>query len=209
MAQAGEILAVLQALTSRVEWVSAEKEKLESELQDLLSQKEELDIRLLDFQDKLSNSQSDQKLLFAEMDVIYLDKNIENVITEAENIMRQTVNELGNPAISVLTCSPGYLRSLVPALESSINALAAAPKVGNIVPVTHLTSQFAILGKATSNTAHDIEFGDRKLSFNMPILFHPLVQIVMGRFQKNCYRYRNCDFDSVFDFDSCVSLTMN
>ncbi|XP_046680417.1 huntingtin-interacting protein 1 isoform X2 [Homalodisca vitripennis] len=138
-----------QALTSRVEWVSAEKEKLESELQDLLSQKEELDIRLLDFQDKLSNSQSDQKLLF------------ENVITEAENIMRQTVNELGNPAISVLTCSPGYLRSLVPALESSINALAAAPKVGNIVPVTHLTSQFAILGKATSNTAHDIEFGDR------------------------------------------------
>uniref|UniRef100_A0A1B6FIJ4 I/LWEQ domain-containing protein n=1 Tax=Cuerna arida TaxID=1464854 RepID=A0A1B6FIJ4_9HEMI len=138
-----------QALTSRVEWVSAEKEKLESELQDLLSQKEELDMRLLDFQDKLSNSQSDQKLLF------------ENVITEAENIMRQTVNELGNPAISVLTCSPGYLRSLVPALESSINALAAAPKVGNIVPVTHLTAQFAVLGKATSNTAHDIEFGDR------------------------------------------------
>lgn len=56
----------------------------------------------------------------------------------------------------------GYLKGLAPALESSINALEAAPTVGNIVPVTHLTAQFCILGKATSNTAHDIDFGDSK-----------------------------------------------
>ncbi|XP_054288855.1 huntingtin-interacting protein 1 isoform X6 [Macrosteles quadrilineatus] len=138
-----------QALSSRVEWVSAEKEKLENELQDLLSQKEDLDTRMDNLQRKLSDSQQQQTDLF------------KSVVTESENIMRQTINELGNPAISVLTCTPGYLRALVPALESSINTLETAPTVGNIVSVTHLTAQFIILGKATSNTAHNIEFGDK------------------------------------------------
>ncbi|XP_054288820.1 huntingtin-interacting protein 1 isoform X2 [Macrosteles quadrilineatus] len=148
-----------QALSSRVEWVSAEKEKLENELQDLLSQKEDLDTRMDNLQRKLSDSQQQQTDLFTAMDDD--PYGVESVVTESENIMRQTINELGNPAISVLTCTPGYLRALVPALESSINTLETAPTVGNIVSVTHLTAQFIILGKATSNTAHNIEFGDK------------------------------------------------
>lgn len=41
------------------------------------------------------------------------------------------------------------------AFETSISAEA-------IVELAHRTANFVILGKATSNTAPDIEFGDRK-----------------------------------------------
>lgn len=54
-----------------------EKEKLECELQDLLSQKEELDQRLGTFQSQLTDTQADHRRLFGEFNA--LSTNIENM----------------------------------------------------------------------------------------------------------------------------------
>lgn len=57
----------------------------------------------------------------------------------------------------------GYLSSLVNSVENSIGALESPPVTSrHVLSVAHLVAQFTLLGKATSNTAHNIEFGDSK-----------------------------------------------
>lgn len=88
-------------------------------------------------------------------------------IGEAEFTMKKAIDEVENPALSAVTCSPDYFRTLT---ESSVSALNSATTVTHAQPaqlsvvasrVAHVLSVYIVQGRATSNTSPDIMFGER------------------------------------------------
>ncbi|XP_075220434.1 huntingtin-interacting protein 1-like isoform X2 [Lycorma delicatula] len=138
-----------QALASKVEWVEKEKAHVESELQDLLVQKEEIESRLKTTEEQLNNF----KQLY--------DEAFEQCCDEAERIVKHAIEEVDNPALSSATCTSDYLTGLVEALEEIAVSLETKLKFQLITEFAHQTSMFIFCGKATSNTASDIEYGER------------------------------------------------
>lgn len=93
---------------------------------------------------------------------------ITKLIGECEREVQHAIHEVDNPALSAVSCSPDYLRSLTtPCLE----ALASASAPGHAHPadlvvvscrIAHRLSTFLLQGRATSNTSPDVNFGERK-----------------------------------------------
>jgi len=138
-----------QALESKLDFLQKEKGHIESELHDLLSQKQELDVMLKKSHEKLDESTA---LLKALKDKIY---------AESRSMVDHAIHEADNPAFFSATCSIDYFLSLVGSLEQAIINFEEQVTTEKVVKLAHLTSQFVILGKATSNTSPDIEFGER------------------------------------------------
>lgn len=93
-------------------------------------------------------------------------------IREAESTMKKAIEEVENPALSAVTCSPDYFRSLT---ESSVNALNGVTVVSQTQPsefavaatrLAHVLSVYLVQGRATSNTSPDIMFGERMYILN-------------------------------------------
>ncbi|KAB0794296.1 hypothetical protein PPYR_11135 [Photinus pyralis] len=97
--------------------------------------------------------------------------SIEQIITqslqECEIVLQHSVHELDNPALSAVTCSPDYFRSLtqdcIGALNGSIEANHSNPAVviKVAIKIAHQLSTYTLQGRATSNTSPDITFGER------------------------------------------------
>lgn len=138
-----------QALESRLEFVTKEKCQKESEVQDLLSQKEDLDVRIQMMSTELRDGQE------------FLNIQTEKAISESHNIVKNAVHEVDNPAFSSATCSIDYFMSLVEGLDACLLCLQDKVTLEIIIRLAHRTADFVLFGKATSNTSPDIEFGER------------------------------------------------
>lgn len=101
-----------------------------------------------------------------------------NCISEADLILQTAIHGIDNPAISAVTCTPDYLRSLVdPALQSLEeldtvyhNYLLDQSQRGQLargaIHAAYVLAVYLIHAKSTSNTATDIAFGDRELKID-------------------------------------------
>ncbi|XP_077298661.1 huntingtin-interacting protein 1-like isoform X2 [Arctopsyche grandis] len=161
-----------QNLESTLEWCRNEKSNIECDLQDLLQQNSVADENISALTSKCSQLEVD------------ISKEIENVsiaqwsiircsIQSASDIIKCTLDEFDNPAISSLQCGPDYFRSLLPLSEDCLTCFEKSLKLfeddrapteslaKDIVKAAHILSAVTIQGVATSNTSKDIVFGER------------------------------------------------
>ncbi|XP_063225058.1 huntingtin-interacting protein 1 isoform X2 [Bacillus rossius redtenbacheri] len=158
-----------EAANSRLQFVSQEKGVLESELQDLLAQKEALDVRLREREERLASAD-----VASEGFKTRLQQLFETCLATAESIVKKSVAQVGDPALSALKGSPDYLRGLAEPLELALGELAAShdsyrrdPAAGvdavsrNAVLLSHLVADYLLHGRGTANVSPDIELGER------------------------------------------------
>ncbi|KAL1132561.1 hypothetical protein AAG570_010513, partial [Ranatra chinensis] len=138
-----------QVLESKLEILTEENSRVKNEIQDLRFIKDDLDVRLQMERKETNDVKESQKQLF------------ERILGEAENIVQQAIHEVDNPSLSSATCSLDYFTSLVDPLNVSMGEIEQNPGAEQIIRLAHLTAKFVIHGKETSNTATDIEFGER------------------------------------------------
>ncbi|XP_024082897.1 huntingtin-interacting protein 1 isoform X2 [Cimex lectularius] len=138
-----------QALEYKLEFVTKEKCHAESELHDLLSQKRELEVNLNTVNNKVKEKEDN------------LNKQFEKIVGESEEIVKNAIHEVDNPAFSSSTCSIDYLTSLSSGLDSTMSSIDNEITPDVVIRLAHRTAEFVLLGKATSNISPDIEFGER------------------------------------------------
>ncbi|KAK9504439.1 hypothetical protein O3M35_010770 [Rhynocoris fuscipes] len=136
-------------LESRLDFITKEKCQKENEIQDLLTQKDDLDVRLQLVNKELKDSQEFLKMQFTK------------VLGESHEIVKNAVREVDNPAFSSATCSIDYFTNLAEGLEGCLGCLEQTVTIEQIIRLAHRTAEFVLFGKATSNTSPDIEFGER------------------------------------------------
>ncbi|XP_060528156.1 huntingtin-interacting protein 1 isoform X2 [Cylas formicarius] len=143
-----------------------ERNAIQLELQNILQEKEdfkkrseELSYKLMDLERRLENEQKD------------FEQNLRNIVRKSvencEKILRHAIHEVDNPALTALTCSPDYLRSLTAGcretLEESLNVSftdhAAIITTSN--KIAHRHAIYILQGRATCNTSPDISFGEK------------------------------------------------
>ncbi|XP_050515261.1 huntingtin-interacting protein 1 isoform X3 [Diabrotica virgifera virgifera] len=129
------------------------------EKEELKKNSEELSYKLLDLERQLSKEQSD------------LQRKIKEIVTKSlessEDILRHAIDEIDNPALTALTCSSDYLRSLTDGCKSSLeestkitsNDYVSIVTVANRIAHRHAT--YILQGRATCNTSPDISFGEK------------------------------------------------
>lgn len=90
-------------------------------------------------------------------------------IEENDNIIKNAVHEVDNPALSAVTCSPDYLKNL---MEGCLECLQAAFCLSQNNPadlvvganrIAAKLSMFIVQGRATSNKSPDILLGESML----------------------------------------------
>ncbi|CAH1154242.1 unnamed protein product [Phaedon cochleariae] len=139
--------------------VRTELAMIMQEKEELKKRSEELSYKLLDLERQLDNEQKDIQRQLKEL----LTKSIEN----NEELLKHAIHEVDNPALTALTCSPDYLRSLtkgcVESLEESENIchtdFVAIVTTANRIAHRHAT--YILQGRATCNTSPDINFGEK------------------------------------------------
>ncbi|XP_072396546.1 huntingtin-interacting protein 1 isoform X3 [Diabrotica undecimpunctata] len=129
------------------------------EKEELKKNSEELSYKLLDLERQLTKEQSD------------LQRKIKEIVTKSlessEDILRHAIDEIDNPALTALTCSSDYLRSLTEGCKSSLeestnitnNDYVSIVTVANRIAHRHAT--YILQGRATCNTSPDISFGEK------------------------------------------------
>lgn len=139
-------------LEGKVESLCVEKKMIEDKLNDTMTHNEDLEVKIAIIKKDCHDQKEKANKLF------------ENILRKSEEVVQNAIHEVDNPAFSSATCSIDYLTSLVDGLEKSMSSLETVISVEGIVDLAHRTANFVILGKATSNTAPDIEFGDKMSS---------------------------------------------
>lgn len=161
---------------------------MQTELQNIIQEKdelkkrtEELSYKLLDLERQLDNGKNKLAILlvFLSQLLCYTEqkdslRRLQNIVIKSiensEEILKNAIHEVDNPALTALTCSPDYLRSLttgcLESLEGSLN-LGAEHEVTITTAsnIAHRLAIFILQGKATCNTSPDITFGDSKIPF--------------------------------------------
>ncbi|KAL0112446.1 hypothetical protein PUN28_012048 [Cardiocondyla obscurior] len=157
------------ALIAKIDFITSEKTALEGDLHDLLVQKEELDLRIvnLDADAERTHNQIKTDANTALFDLLL------NAISEAESILHHAMHTIDNPAISALTCTPDYLGSLLEPTEKSFNDLEEAYNnymndttkgkalIRAAIHCAYFLALYLIYAKSTSNTSTDIGTADR------------------------------------------------
>lgn len=158
-------------VSQRLERALTEKSSLEAEVHDLLAQKMEVEEKLEEAE-QASRQREAQLCLDAENN---MNAMLESCARQAELMVRNALEEMDNPALSTLTCSPGYLRDVCSPTELALTDLgtqldlfrAQDGEVTNLsAAITQAAHTFAwvlLLGKAVSQSATDIEIGDAML----------------------------------------------
>ncbi|CAG9862977.1 unnamed protein product [Phyllotreta striolata] len=143
-----------------------EKDNLKSEVATLLQEKEdikksseELSYKLLDIERQLDRAQRDMQNQLKEMVI--------KCVESSENILKHAIEEVDNPALTALTCSPDYLRSLTNGCKESLHESTnvSSTNYSDIVTVAnrlaHRHATYILQGRATCNTSPDISFGEK------------------------------------------------
>ncbi|KYQ59459.1 Huntingtin-interacting protein 1 [Trachymyrmex zeteki] len=157
------------ALIAKIDFITSEKTALEGDLHDLLVQKEELDLRIVNLETDAERSHNQVK---TDANTALFDLLL-NAISEAESILHHAMHAIDNPAISALTCTPDYLGSLLEPTEKSFNDLEEAynnymldTTKGKVlirvaIRSAYFLALYLIYAKSTSNTSTDIGIADR------------------------------------------------
>ncbi|KAG5346310.1 HIP1 protein, partial [Acromyrmex charruanus] len=157
------------ALIAKIDFITSEKTTLEEDLHDLLVQKEELDLRIVNLETDAERSYNQVK---TDANTALFDLLL-NAISEAESILHHAMHAIDNPAISALTCTPDYLGSLLEPTEKSFNDLEEAYNnymldttkgkvlIRTAVHSAYFLALYLIYAKSTSNTSTDIGIADR------------------------------------------------
>lgn len=98
------------------------------------------------------------------------DKQLKELVSKSietsEEILKHAIHEIDNPALTALTCSPDYLRSLTKnCLEPLEYSMELSPTDYTSIIITankiaHRLSLYILQGRATCNTSPDITFGE-------------------------------------------------
>ncbi|KAF5278472.1 hypothetical protein FQA39_LY05961 [Lamprigera yunnana] len=105
-----------------------------------------------------------QKLQTENVDLIH--QIIGKGLNECKEVLAGSIQELDNPALSGVTCSTDYFKTLIPdcldVLNTSIGVGHDNPALVVIagIKLAHHISTFLLQGRATSNTSPDIMFGE-------------------------------------------------
>lgn len=155
-----------EILKKSIEDAVAEKNKLLVELNAEKLQKEDMQKKIEEL--LLNTVKVEQSLLNLKLENSNLITNILiKAIEENEYTVQHAINELDNPALSGVTCSTDYFRSLS---QDCIETLTAVVTVNHTQPalvvtlsskIAHRLSTYLLQGRATSNTSPDIMFGER------------------------------------------------
>lgn len=129
------------------------------EKQNLMKEIEQLTNKILDLQAQVEQVRTENTTLIQQV--------IAQTLQECESILQHSIHELDNPALSGVTCSADYFRSLtqdcLEALSSSIDANHENPAlvIKVAIKIAHQLATYLLQGRATSNTSPDITFGER------------------------------------------------
>lgn len=157
------------ALIAKIDFITSEKTALEGDLHDLLVQKEELDLRIVNLETDTERYRNQVK---TDANTALFDLLL-NAISEAEAILHHAMHTIDNPAISALTCTPDYLISLLEPTEKSLNDLEEAYNnyisdttkgkalIRTAIHSAYFLALYLIYAKSTSNTSTDIGLADR------------------------------------------------
>lgn len=93
---------------------------------------------------------------------------ISRFISTQKTIIEDVIHEIDNPALSGVTCSPDYFRSIVEHCRISLDSVRTTDLANTYHPYHYLLLQqchslFLVLGKAVSNSSPDITFGESTL----------------------------------------------
>lgn len=143
-----------------------ERDSIQIELTSTLQEKdelkkksEELSYKLLDCERQLDQERKNLQM--------HLKSMVAKTVTNSEEILKQSIDEVDNPALTALTCSPDYLNSLskeaLEALQKSLNIPEEnyAEIIITANKITHVVALFILQGRATCNTSPDITFGEK------------------------------------------------
>lgn len=143
-----------------------ERDLIQQELNNIIQEKEqlkqrseELSYRMMDLERQLDNQQRAIQLR--------LQSIVRNSIESSEKLLQHAIHEVDNPAITALTCSPDYLRSLKKgcqeALEESTSLVYTdyATVITTSNRIAHKNAIYILQGRATCNTSPDISFGEK------------------------------------------------
>ncbi|KAH1003226.1 hypothetical protein HUJ05_011159 [Dendroctonus ponderosae] len=155
-----------QILKKSVADACKEKETVWQELQGVAEEKEqlrqkaeELAYKILQFERQL-----DQERQAATQQ---LEALLSHAISTGEALLRHAIHEVDNPAITALTCSPDYLRSLTPGCRQALSGSSRldlqehASVATSAICIAHRLAVFILQGRATCNTSPDIAFGEK------------------------------------------------
>ncbi|KAG5887496.1 hypothetical protein JTB14_023682 [Gonioctena quinquepunctata] len=139
--------------------IKTELAMIVQEKEELKKRSEELSYKLLDLERQLDNEQKDIQRRLREI----VTRSVEN----SEEILKHAIHEVDNPALTALTCSPDYLRSLTASCRESLENSMNIGDTDYMLIITtantisHRISTYILQGRATCNTSPDIMFGER------------------------------------------------
>ncbi|XP_070154452.1 huntingtin-interacting protein 1 isoform X1 [Polyergus mexicanus] len=157
------------ALAAKIDFITSEKTALEGDLHDLLVQKEELDLRIVNLE---TDGERYRNQVKTDANTALFDLLL-NAISEAESILHHAMHTIDTPAISALTCTPDYLENLLEPTEKSLNDLEETYKnyisdttkgkalIRTAIHGAYFLALYLIYAKSTSNTSTDIGLADR------------------------------------------------
>lgn len=93
---------------------------------------------------------------------------VNSSLENSAQILKAAIHEIDNPALTALTCSPDYLRSLAKSCLDSFNfdeAVLLSENSKIIITasdIAHKLAVFILQGRATGNRSPDINFGESR-----------------------------------------------
>ncbi|CAH1968140.1 unnamed protein product [Acanthoscelides obtectus] len=171
-----------------------ERDAMKVELSNITQQKEELkerseelSSRLMNLEEELGNEQKELQNRLQEL--------VSSSVSNSENILKHAIDELDNPALTALTCSPDYLRSLtngcLECLERSLSAKEPSKIITTASSIAHRHAIYILQGRATCNASPDITFGE-KMAEACRMLGELVLKVLKGlRENTNTEKYVN------------------
>ncbi|XP_019870128.1 huntingtin-interacting protein 1 isoform X2 [Aethina tumida] len=155
-----------EILRKSVEDALKERDSARLELDNLTKEKDELKHKSEEFQYKILEADKQAELLKKETDE-KLKEIVSKSLINSQEILTHAIDEVDNPALTALTCTPDYLKSLkndcVGALQTTVQLsfedYSSVIVAANVI--AHRLANFIVQGRATCNTSPDINFGEK------------------------------------------------
>jgi huntingtin interacting protein 1 len=144
-----------------------ERDDMVRELKGVQKQNEELRAKLEDLLGTMMHQQEEAEMARKNFDNEF-NSMVAHCLESSEKILRNALDEVDNPALTALSCSPDYLRGLTKGCLMSLEYENNLVKCNDSYVVvtanemTHRIAVFVLLGTATGNKSPDINFGESK-----------------------------------------------
>jgi huntingtin interacting protein 1 len=155
-----------EILKKSINDVCKERDDVVRELKGVQKQNEELRAKLEDLLGTMMHQQEEAEMARKNFDNEF-NSMVAHCLESSEKILRNALDEVDNPALTALSCSPDYLRGLTKGCLMSLEYENNLVKCNDSYVVvtanemTHRIAVFVLLGTATGNKSPDINFGER------------------------------------------------